>query len=275
MSLPSCRPRSSIRSRRSTVTSCISVRSSARISIGFNLDREPFRSKPGLRRALSLVIDRQRLVETVTRLGEKPGHGWVPPGAFNYTSQSFDYAARPMAERIAEARRLYAAAGYSAQKPLKFEMRYNSGDVHSRLAVAVASMWKAALGVDVALVAVEFKVLQQDIDARRVDLFRLSWIGDYNDPYTFLQYFKSDFGINTAHYRSAKYDSLLERAALEVDVMLRRALLEEAERVLLAEHGVLPLYFYVTKHLVSPRVTGWYDNVMNVVYTQGSAALQP
>lgn len=238
---------------------------------GFNLDREPFRSKPGLRRALSLVIDRQRLVDTVTRLGEKPGHGWVPPGTFNYTSQSFDYATKPMPERLVEARSLYAAAGYSAQKPLKFELRYNSGDVHSRLAVAVSSMWKAALGVEVTLAAVEFKVLQQDIDARRVDLFRLAWIGDYNDPYTFLQYFKSDFGINTAHYRSAKYDALLGRAALEVDVMARRALLEEAERVLLADHPIMPLYFYVTKHLVSPRVSGWYDNVMNVTYSKDLA----
>lgn len=236
--------------------------------LGFNLEREPFRSQPGLRRALSLVVDRQRLVDSVTRVGELPANGWVPPGTFNYTAQSFDYAARPMADRLAEARRLYAEAGYSAQKPLRFELRYNTGELHNRLAVAIAAMWKQALGVEASLVAVEFKVLQQEIDAGQVDVFRLAWIGDYNDPYTFLQYFKGDFGINTARFRDAGYDALLERAAREVDPARRRALLEEAERVLLAAHPLIPVYFYVNKHLVSPRVRGWYDNVLNVVYSK-------
>ncbi|MEZ5458121.1 MAG: peptide ABC transporter substrate-binding protein [Steroidobacteraceae bacterium] len=241
---------------------------------GFNLELEPFGKQPGLRRALSLVIDRQKLVETVTRVGERPGHGWVPPGTFDYTPQSLDYAARPMNERIAEAQRLYAAAGYSARRPLRFELRYNSGDVHNRIAVAVAQMWKESLGAEVSLAADEFRVLQQDIDAGRVALFRLAWIGDYNDAYSFLQYFRSDFGINTARYRSAAYDALLDAAAAAADSTVRRAKLEEAERLLLADHPILPLYFYVTKHLVNPRVVGWYDNAMNVTYS-AQLALRP
>ena len=241
---------------------------------GFNLEREPFRSKPGLRRALSLVVDRRRLVDTVTRVGEHPGYGWVPPGTFDYTPQSFDYAERPMGERIAEAQRLYAASGYSARRPLRFELRYNSGDVHSRIAVAVSQMWKESLGVEATLAADEFRVLQQDIDAGRVEVFRLAWIGDYNDAYSFLQYFRSDFGINTARYRSARYDALLDAAGAATDSAARRAQLEAAERLLLAEHPILPLYFYVTKHLVNPRVVGWYDNAMNVTYS-AQLALQP
>lgn len=241
---------------------------------GFNLEREPFRSKPGLRRALSLVVDRRRLVDTVTRVGERPGHGWVPPGTFDYTPQSFDYAELPMAERIAEAKRLYAAAGYSAQRPLRFELRYNSGDVHSRIAVAVSQMWKESLGVEATLAADEFRVLQQAIDAGRVEVFRLAWIGDYNDAYSFLQYFRSDFGINTARYRSAQYDALLDAAAAASDPADRRETLQAAERLLLSEHPILPLYFYVTKHLVNPRVVGWYDNAMNVTYS-AQLALQP
>ena len=238
---------------------------------GINLDREPFRSKPGLRRALSLALDRERITTAVTRVGELPADGWVPPGTFDYTSQSFDYAGRSMAERIAEARRLYAEAGYSAANPLRFELRYNTGDVHNRIAVAAAAMWMQALGAEAALVVREFKVLQQDVDARQVDLFRSSWIGDYNDAYTFLQLFKSDFGINTPHFRDARYDALLIAAAREVDAAKRRATLEEAERVLLAAHPIIPVHFYVNKHLVSPRVQGWYDNVMNVVYSRDLA----
>jgi oligopeptide transport system substrate-binding protein len=235
---------------------------------GFNLDRPLFRDHPGLRRALSLVIDRERLAGSVLRVGELPAFGWVPPGTDHYTSQSFDYAARPIAARIAEAQGLYAAAGYSREKPLRFELRYNAGEVHGKVAVAVAAMWKEALGVEATLVAVEFKSLMQDIDERKVDLFRLAWIGDYNDAYTFAQYLKSDFGINLPHYRNRAYDEMLARAAAEVDADKRRALLEAAERKMLADHPLLPLYFYVNKHLVSPHLHGWYDNIMNVVYSR-------
>ena len=152
---------------------------------GFNLRRAPFRDNPKLRRALSMVIDREMLVERVLRVGELPAYGWVPPGVDNYTSQSFDYRGEPMAARIAEAQRLYGEAGYSRSRPLSFELRYNAGEVHTKLAVAIASMWKEALGVDVRLTQVEFKSLLQDIDRGDVDVFRASWVGDYNDAYSF------------------------------------------------------------------------------------------
>jgi oligopeptide transport system substrate-binding protein len=234
---------------------------------GFNLDRPLFRD-PRVRRALSLVIDRERLANSVLRVGELPAHGWVPPNIFNYASQSFDYASWPMAQRIAEARQLLAAAGYGAHRQLRFELRYNNGEVHTKVAVAVVSMWKEALGVDAQLAGVEFKSLLQDIDRRAVDVFRSSWVGDYNDAYTFLQYLKGDFGINLPHYRNSDYDALLARASQQVDAGLRRGILESAERLLLADHPLIPLYFYVNKHLVKPEVHGWYDNVMNVLYSQ-------
>jgi len=235
---------------------------------GFNLRRAPFKDQPKLRRALSLVIDREKLTQLVLRVGELPAYGWVPPGMDNYTSQYFDYAQLPMATRIAEAQRLYHESGYSREKPLAFELRYNAGEVHTKLAVAIASMWKEALGVEVRLTQVEFKSLLQDIDRGDVEMFRSSWIGDYNDAYTFAQVLKSDFGVNLPHYESPRYDALLHSAALQQDPLLRGALLEEAERVMLADHPLLPLYFYVNKHLVKPEVLGWYDNVMNVVYSR-------
>lgn len=234
---------------------------------GLNLDRPMFRDAR-VRRALSMVIDRERLAESVLRLGELPAYGWVPTGIFGYTPQSFDYAQTPIAARIEEAKSLLAAAGYSAKKPLSFELRYNNGEVHTKVAVAVASMWKEALGVEARLAGVEFKSLLDDVNRREVDAFRMSWSGDYNDAYTYLQYLKSDFGINLPHYRSPAYDTLLLEAARQADVTKRRSLLEAAERIALADHALVPLYFYVNKHLVKPNVIGWYDNVMNVVYSQ-------
>ena len=242
---------------------------------GFNLRRAPFKDNPKLRRALSLVIDREKLTTLVLRVGELPAYGWVPPGIDDYTAQSFDYHDVPMAARIAEAQRLYQEAGYSHDKPLSFELRYNTGEVHTKVALAVASMWKEALGADVHLTQVEFKSLLQDIDRGDVEMFRSSWVGDYNDAYTFLQVLKSGFGVNLPHYSNSRYDGLLVRAQQQQDRIARRALLEEAERVMLADHPLLPLYFYVNKHLVKPEVMGWYDNVMNVVYSKDLALSAP
>jgi oligopeptide transport system substrate-binding protein len=187
---------------------------------------------------------------------------------FNYGSQSFDYAHSTMAERISAARKLLGEAGYSHEKPLSFELRYNNGEVHTKVAVAVASMWKEALGVEARLAGVEFKSLMDDIDRRDIDVYRLSWVGDYNDPYTFLQYLKGGFGINLPHYSSAAYDALLDEATRQPDIARRRALLEQAESLMLADHPLIPLYFYVNKHLVKPEVKGYYENVMNVLYSQ-------
>jgi oligopeptide transport system substrate-binding protein len=99
-------------------------------------------------------------------------------------------------------------------------------------------------------------------------VFRSSWVGDYNDAYTFAQLLQSGFGINLTGYANPAYDALLAEATRTPDPARRRALLEEAERLMLADHPVLPLYFYVNKHLVKPWVAGWSDNVMNVHYSK-------
>jgi oligopeptide transport system substrate-binding protein len=236
---------------------------------GFNLSRPPFKDNPQLRRALSLALDRDRLVQAVTGLGELPAWGWVPASVADYSAQRFEYADWPAEKRIAAAREAYRAAGFSAENPLKIEIRYNSGDLHNRVAVAVAAMWKEALGVQTTLYAEEFRALLQSIEAGTdIQVFRSSWIGDYNDAWTFAQLLQSDFGINMTGYANPQYDSLLRQAADEVDLARRRAALEEAERLMLADHPLLPLYFYVNKHLVKPYVHGWTDNVMNVQYSR-------
>jgi len=235
---------------------------------GFNLSRPPFKDDPGLRRALSLVIDRERLTAAVTGLGEAPAWGWVPRGVSNYTPQQFDYATKSHEQRVAEARELYARSGYSDANPLEIEIRYNSGEVHNRLAVAIAAMWKEALGVRTTLYAEEFRALLQSIQRKETQVFRSSWVGDYDDPYTFAQLLRSGFGINLTGYSNPAYDALLAEAVRTADNARRRELLEEAERLMLADHPVLPIYFYVNKHLVKPYVSGWSDNTMNVHYSK-------
>jgi oligopeptide transport system substrate-binding protein len=236
--------------------------------LGLNLHKAPLADSVALRRALSMVIDRQRLVDTVTGNGEAPAYSFVPPQVLNYSPPQPEYAEWPMPRRIAAARELLQAAGLAKSLP-RLELRYNTSELHNRIAVAVAAMWKEALGLDTDLHAEEFKVLLQDIERGDVvQVYRGSWLADYNDAYGFLQVLQSGSGINTSHYSNPQYDGLLRAAAAAADPQQRRALLEQAEATMLADQPLIPLYFYVAKHLVSQTVRGWRDNPMNVVYAK-------
>jgi oligopeptide transport system substrate-binding protein len=236
---------------------------------GFNLTRPPFEDNLALRKALSMAIDREQIAGKILGRGELPAYGWVPPGIADYGSQSFEYAGWDRERRLAEARRLYAEAGYSPKNPARFELRYNTGGDHERIAVAMQSMWKDHLGAEASLLNEEFRVLIQNMREKKLtEMFRSSWIGDYDDAYTFAQVMDSRFGLNMSGYDNPAYDRLLAEAAAETDLARRRRLLEEAERMMLADHPLMPIYFYVNKHLVRPEVRGWQDNVMNYHYSR-------
>jgi oligopeptide transport system substrate-binding protein len=236
---------------------------------GFNLTRPPFQGQPGLRRALALAVDREVLTSRILQTGETPAHGWVPPGVSGYAPQPPEWAGWPRERRLAEARRLYAEAGYSAQRPLELELRFNTGDNHKRVALAVAWMWQRELGVRTRLVNEEYKVYLQNRRHRRVtQVFRADWIGDYDDAATFAERMLSTSGLNDTGYASPAYDALVLQARSEPDPARRRELLQQAEGVLLQDLPVLPLYFYVSKHLVKPRVGGWQANIMDHHYTR-------
>jgi len=236
---------------------------------GFNLTMPPFKDSPQLREALSMTVDRDVLVEQIMGRGEAPAYSWVPPGVDNYEPRRFGYADMTQDERNAHARRLMHEAGYGPDNPLQIELRYNTSDTQQRMALAIQSMWKDALGVETTLVNEEFQVLLANMQAREItQVFRLSWTGDYNDAHTFLSILEGGNPANMPGYASDEYDSLMLRAAEQVDLGRRRLWLEEAERVLLSDHPVIPLYFYVSKHLVSPDVIGWGDNVLDYHYSQ-------
>lgn len=240
---------------------------------GYALDLPPFQGAWQLRQALAMAIDREVLTQQVLRDGERPALGWVPDGVAGYAPQRFEWAALDADARITAARRLYAEAGYSAAKPLRIELRTSKSPLHDRIALAVAAMWKETLGVEASLRSEDFRVLKAAIDAREAALFRGSWIGDYNDAYSFLQVLKGGFGINLPRYANSAYDAALAEASRSTGDV-REAHLAVAERQLLEDVPLIPLYFYVSKHLVSPRVIGWYDNVMNVTYSKDLSLTQ-
>jgi oligopeptide transport system substrate-binding protein len=230
---------------------------------GFNTTQPPFRDAPKLRKALALALDREILTSKISGAGELPAYSWVPPVS-GYTQQLPDWAQWTQAERNAEAQRLYAEAGYSASRPLRMQLLYNTESNHRRLAVAMAAMWREVLGVETELLNQEWQVFLQTRRSRLdTQLFRYGWIGDYNDPQTFAEILESKHGLNDMGYSNPRYDALLAAAAREADPQQRMDTLAEAERVMLEDMPIVPLYFYVSKKMVKPWVAGMEANIMD------------
>ena len=234
----------------------------------FNTNRGPLSSKNALREALSLAIDREAITTSITRAGQVPAYSLVPEGVWNYTPAEYDWRNAAQAERLARARSLYAAAGYSANRPLRLRMLYNENDLIQKVCVAIASMWKQQLGVETELVQMEFRAyLAARADPSQWDVVRVGWSADYNDASRFLDTMTHGSPQNFGRWSNARYENLLAGAAAETDVSRRRLALQESEKLMLADYPLLPVYFYVTRRLVQPRISAPPINPMNRTYS--------
>ncbi|MBF8292588.1 MAG: hypothetical protein HW392_1415 [Steroidobacteraceae bacterium] len=230
--------------------------------LAFDLSEPPL-DNPALRRALSMAIDREQLVEILAR-GEQPAYGLVPPGVRAHLPVSYAWREESKAERERQARDAYSAAGFHGGPALKIRLTYDAGDVHEKVALAVRSMWQEVLGVDVSLQRMEWKIfLDTRSDRTAWQVMRFAWVGDFDDASTFTDIFISGGAQNLPGYANRRYDDLLKRASKSNEDSVRQQLMAEAERVLLEDYPFVPLYFYVNKHLVSGRVQGFQPNALD------------
>jgi oligopeptide transport system substrate-binding protein len=232
--------------------------------IRFNVTKPPF-DDVRVRQALTMAVDKQRLVTRITRGGEKTATHHTPPGVAGYTPpEGLPYDPE-------RARRLLAAAGFPGGRGFpRFTYLFNSGAgggarTDEKIAVELQAMWKQELGIDAELRSQEWKVYlatQRQLD---YDTCRSSWIGDYNDANTFLDMFMSNNGNNRTGWKSARYDALVRRANEQADPRERERLLQQAEVLLLREDTVIaPLYFYTGFFAYDPqRIEGIYANVID------------
>jgi oligopeptide transport system substrate-binding protein len=232
---------------------------------GLNLSKSPFSSNLKLRQAIAMAIDRKRLVEALG-FGQAGAYGLVPPGTWNYSSQSWPWRGLDDAERTAEARRLYSEAGYSLNSPLHLRVIFNSNPAIKATAIIIASMWKDTLGIDTQLTEEEYRVfLESRHDKSRWDVARLAWVADYNDASNFLDILRAHSPNNDPGYVNESFDALLDDAARTPEPEHRQGILQNAERIMLADYPIVPLYFYVSKRLVKPYVLGVQANPLNRV----------
>lgn len=237
--------------------------------LGLNLDYAVLGEGDMLREALSLAVDRERLVSDVIGRGEAATYRVVPPGIRNYDGPEPPMEAMTQAARIAEAKRLYAAAGYGPEHSPSIELRYHNSETNRVIALAIRDMWRQAFSFEAALLNEEFRAFVANVQAKDItQAFRFRWTGDYNDATAFLDMFMSDSPSNYYGYADDEYDDQMERAAATADPESRRLYLEEAERVLLANHVVIPLYTPLSKHLVKPHICGWQDNLLDYHFSR-------
>jgi oligopeptide transport system substrate-binding protein len=227
----------------------------------FNCTKAPLDNKK-VRKALSLAIDRDRIVRLVTRGGQVPATMFTPPGTGGFQPLS---RLPKDSSQMAQAKKLLAEAGYPGGKGLPtIEILYNTSDNHKKIAETIQEMWKENLGVEATLFNQEWKVFLDNQQTKNYMVSRSGWIADYNDPNTFLDMFVTNGGNNHAGYSNKAYDELIDAAKKERNAQKRFAIFQKAEDILLEELPVLPIYIYARNYLLSNDVQGWYPNIEDI-----------
>lgn len=221
-----------------------------------NNQKAPF-NDVRVRTALKLAMDRDIIVNKVKNQGDLPAYSFTPPytdGAKLVEPEWFKWSQE---KRNEEAKKLLAEAGYTAEKPLTFDLLYNTSDLHKKLAIAAASIWKKNLGANVKLENQEWKTFLDTRHQGNYDVSRAGWCADYNEPTSFLNMVLSDSSNNTVHYKSPAFDKLIADTLKVTDEAQRSELYSKAEQQLDKDSAIVPVYYYVNARLVKPWVGGY------------------
>jgi oligopeptide transport system substrate-binding protein len=217
-----------------------------------------------IRRALALAIDREEITRIATAAGEQPAFSFVPPHLPEYRPQ------RCPPRNPGQARELLSQAGYSNGLGFpKLEIHYNTDQVHQSIAELVRKQWQRELGITVTLRNEEWASAQETQHSMDYMVSRRAWVADYLDPNTFLNLFVTDGENNLTGFSNAEYDALIESAAREPDNAKRMEMFQQAERILMDEMPIVPIYYYVSRNMVKPYVRGWYNNLQDSHHLRG------
>ncbi|MDU0329978.1 peptide ABC transporter substrate-binding protein [Paenibacillus sp. 3LSP] len=225
----------------------------------FNVTAKPF-DNVNIRRAFSMAIDRQKIVDNVTLGGQVPAFGFVPPGIKGVNDEyrnehKDDY----FAENLEEAKKLLEQGmqeeGYT--KLPEITLTYNSSEGHKKIALAVADMWKKNLGVDVKAENQEWAVFIENRQNLNYQVARAGWSADYNDPMTFMDMWVTGGGNNDTGFSNEEYDKLIKEAKTSDDMAVRDKNFARAEEILIKENQVLmPIYYYTNVSATKPWLKG-------------------
>jgi oligopeptide transport system substrate-binding protein len=242
-----------------------------------NQEKAPF-DNVDVRKALSISINREIIGTDIWGSGEPAAYAWVPPGTGNYEGVAPympEWASQPYEERVAEAKALMAALGYTPETPLEVQLRYNTNDNHQNLAIAISAMWQE-IGVKTELFNAETPVHYDALRAGDFEIGRAGWLNDYSDPSNTLELLKTgtmsdgemNWGNNYGRYSNEAFDALLNQSITESDLAARAKLLGDAEKLAMDEFAAIPLAWYLASNVVKPSIQGFEDNPKDVHRTR-------
>lgn len=216
-----------------------------------------------VRKALSLAIDRNYIVENVVLTAKSPTSAWVPVGAYDVQGdfrenggEYLDISKEGYSNNVAMAKRLMAEAGYpNGENFPVLEYKTTSDLIYIQSAEAIQQMWKENLGIDLQISSMEWAAYQQMRSEKNYQLMRVLWIGDYSDPMTFLENYLSYRSQNYLGYSNIRFDRYIETARNSADQNIRMEAMHNAERLLIEEDSILiPIYNPSNPLLVSKRL---------------------
>ena len=227
----------------------------------FNTTKPPF-NDVNVRKAFTSAIDRELIVEGVTLNGESAAlalspktSGYTPPSAMGFDPKA--------------AKQYLSQAGYPEGKGFpEVTLLYNTMDIHRKIAVVIQQMWKQHLNVEVKLENQEWKVFLDTRQQLGFDIARAGSISSLVDPEDFLQSFTSGHAMNDTGWTSEAYDELIDQSKSATDVESRYQYLYQAESLLVNELPILPLFYYASTYLISPKVKGFTFNMAGQPYFQ-------
>ena len=247
----------------------------------FNTEKEPFNDAK-VRKAFSLVIDRDFIVKQVTGQGQEPASGYVPSGVYDvdgaegddFRKTGGDYYSVKVDDydkNVEEAKKLLEEAGYKDGEGFpQIEYLYNTNDGHKAIAEALQNMWQEKLGVQVTLQNQDWNVFLTERKQGNFNIARHGWIADYNDPMSFIDMWITGGGNNDAQYKNDKFDALVKEAKATSDQAVRMENMHKAEDILIGEDSVVaPLYFYNNSYMMKPNVSGLYYTPLGYFFFKG------
>ena len=247
----------------------------------FNVEKEPF-NDARVRKAFSLVIDRDFIVRQVTGQGQEPASGYVPSGVYDvdgaegddFRTVGGDYYSIKVDDyekNVDEAKKLMEEAGYKDGEGFpQVEYLYNTNEGHKAIAEALQNMWQEKLGVQVTLQNQDWNVFLTERKQGNFNIARSGWIADYNDPMSFIDMWMTGGGNNDAQYKNPKYDEIVKAAKATSDQAERMENMHKAEDILVGEDAVVaPIYFYNNSHMMKPNIDGLYYTPLGYYFFKG------
>ncbi len=216
----------------------------------FNTRAFPF-TNANIRKAFALAINRQEIVENITQDKQKPAMAYVP---FTMWKKEIAYFKDNDQE---EARRLFTLGltelGIKKEELSPIILSYNTQSSHKKIAQAIQEQWSRTFGIRVQLDNKEWKVFLDELSHHNFQVARMGGIAGINDPTDFLDVFRYDASRrNFSQWTHPEFKSLLEQAEKQKDADARLKLLQMAEKILMEEMPVAPIYFYTGSYLKKP-----------------------